>query len=298
VLPTNFKLISIEDSTTIFDALKVLNENHLNSVPIFDSKKNTFIGNLGYLDLVLAVAWMNAGKEIAEALVGTDISFSEYLAQEVNISTKESAATFSNASERNPWVTIEHDASVEELAKALSAPGTYRIAVQKDGAVVGMVSQSRLVEFIYEHLSEVADQAKKSIDELSLGTEPVVSTTKNVEVNAAFRKMLDHSLNALAVVDKKGRLAGCLSASDLQGKSAKAFFTGLYAPVGSYLKTSNVSRHVAGEQTPIACQPNDTLAHVLFKLSSNHIHRTFVVDKEFKPTKVVSLTDVLRVLSA
>jgi CBS domain-containing protein len=46
----------------------------------------------------------------------------------------------------------------------------------------------------------------------------------------------------------------------------------------------------------VTCTPDESLAAVLDKLVSHHIHRCYVVDERGRPLGVVTMTDVLRVV--
>jgi len=52
-----------------------------------------------------------------------------------------------------------------------------------------------------------------------------------------------------------------------------------------------------GKDAPIiTCSSTDTLETVVEKVSSNHVHRIYVVDESGKPLRVITLTDILRLL--
>lgn len=47
---------------------------------------------------------------------------------------------------------------------------------------------------------------------------------------------------------------------------------------------------------PIYVRPDDLLSDVIRKCTEHNIHRVFVVNEDFEPIGVVSLTDILREL--
>ena len=48
---------------------------------------------------------------------------------------------------------------------------------------------------------------------------------------------------------------------------------------------------------PITCNEDTTVIEVIKKLSENHIHRIYIVDKNERPIGIVSMSDIIVALN-
>merc|ERR1712146_835282 len=100
----------------------------------------------------------------------------------------------------------------------------------------------------------------------------------------------EHGISAVPVVDEEGKLCGNVSARDARLiVSSTKIYRLLNMPIANYLDVVTDG----AERSAITCSPFDTLESVIQTLTSNKIHRIYVVDKDNHPQRVVSLRNVL-----
>ena len=105
-------------------------------------------------------------------------------------------------------------ASLREVVSKLSG-SVHRVpVVNEEGRVIKIISQSSIIEWFSHHLGEV--HASQTVNELKLGSRPVITVRRSLPAIEAFKLMETHNLSGLAVVDEDGSLIGATSARDLK----------------------------------------------------------------------------------
>jgi len=193
---------------------------------------------------------------------------------------------------RNPFKAVEGEATLEEVCKIL-ATGTHRVpVVSADGKVSNIVSQSTIIQFLATHF--VNDEfLKKTVAEIHLGSSPVLSVIQTDTALKTFSKLDDSGRSGLAVVDAEGVLVGNTSGSDI--KLYLKHHETLNQTIIEFL--NKIRRLDLSTRAPsFTCRSEDSLYHLIGKLSATKAHRVFIVDDHYRPTRVVSLTDIIRAI--
>ena len=150
-----------------------------------------------------------------------------------------------------------------------------------------------------QHKQEWKDTLKKTtVSTLFHGKPLTVFDTTTAQT--AFKKIFIHKVQAVAVVNSSGKLAGALSASDLRGIMPENFGL-LESPVLLFL--GKIHGNVPD---PIVVHINVSLEDVIKKMVEFRTHRgifmfvfdlilVWVVDPLDQPIGVVTMTDVIRV---
>jgi 5'-AMP-activated protein kinase regulatory gamma subunit len=131
------------------------------------------------------------------------------------------------------------------------------------------------------------------VGELHLGSSPVLSVKKSTIAIDVFRMMDQNKRSGVAVVDEAGMLVGNTSGADLKLFINTPSMSVLQIPIVQFLNQIR-NQNIDITVPVITVIPEDTFAHVIGKLAATRVHRVFVVDPKFHPTKVISITDVLR----
>ena len=95
-------------------------------------------------------------------------------------------------------------------------------------------------------------------------------------------------VSAVGVVNHEGKLVGCVSSHDLQHMIVDpSKFRAMCHAIGDHdfklLPTNRL----------FTCSATDTLATVISKLATEHVHRVFVVNGAQHPLGVISMRDVI-----
>jgi H+/Cl- antiporter ClcA len=112
----------------------------------------------------------------------------------------------------SPVISAEESVPVVDIVKKMNDPAhpfsrTHRIAVNSDGAVVGMLERGAIFE--------AASQAEASLTAGRLCSRDFDTIEESEVAYQALRKMVLHDMNYLLAVDGAGRVVGYVSMGDL-----------------------------------------------------------------------------------
>ncbi|KAJ1919548.1 cell separation during budding [Mycoemilia scoparia] len=172
----------------------------------------------------------------------------------------------------NPFYTVLPETPIHQVVELFSM-GTHRVAVtDSDGKIKGILTQSRLVEFLYNN-----------VEELGLTQKSVVYVHPDAPVLKALGLLSRWHITSLAIVDENRTLIGNLSLGDIKYVVTKQFRHLLY---GSVIALVQAVRFYQGiqegkDRIPVfGVRPNATLRHVITKLNATNAHRVWVTTNE------------------
>ena len=185
--------------------------------------------------------------------------------------------------------------------------------VDENGKLVGILSQSRLVRFLGQHVKQF-DFGSLTIKQTNLGVQcafspfssistllplsdracrKVIAVSAKDKVATALAEIKSRKVSAVAVVDDNGVLVGNFSATDLKALGYEddiATIAGL-DPLSKFV--DKVKASAPDDEYPIAVEKTATTASVIKKFASAGVHRIYVVDAMRKPVGIVSLVDII-----
>jgi len=201
-------------------------------------------------------------------------------------------------SRRHKFVTVKETDTVEQATRVLAEQGLHRVpVVDEAGNVVNIISQSSIIHIINHHfINPVGGGDLTTIGDVpQLGTTPVLSVNKTETVINTFRILDLKNKSGIALVDNSsGRLVGTTTGKDLGLFLKSPTLATLNQPIFEHLQ--NIRSEAIDIKTPcISVFPKDTLSRAIALLAATRVHRVFVVSDEehYKPTKVISVTDIL-----
>jgi CBS domain-containing protein len=197
-----------------------------------------------------------------------------------------------NASSRDPYVPVYEDNNFTMVVDLFSK-GLHRTPlVDSANQIKGICSQSSVLAVLAEnlHTGDLKQVGERKFKDLGLGVTPVTSVKESDTVLTALHKLDAKNFSALAVTDDSGRLTGNFSASDLRGLYAE-HFPSFLKPVHEFLE-----EHSPGSNAPQVAMDDATLADVVKQLREGKLHRLWVVNGDFKPVGVISLTDIMKLI--
>lgn len=299
LVPADFKLIFVPSTAVIPEVIKVLVKNNISSVPVMDVETNQFSGLIDMIDLLTLVVATAEAKELVDVLCRNQVDWETFIQTELQVFRDQTIADMTNISERNPWAPVWEGFPLSSLLDMFSKNvNLHRVPIiDGDGNVVGLVSQSRVLEFLHKNIDKFPD-ADITVDSFwKPGHQPLVSVPIQEDAITAFKQMFDFRVSGLPVVDSDNKIVGSISASDLKGSTEETLFSDVKRPLKDYL--ANCSRYFKRDPSskPITCTINDTLKGVMAKLIEHRIHRIFITDDDNTLEGVLSLCDVISVLS-
>ncbi|KAA8541924.1 hypothetical protein F0562_023076 [Nyssa sinensis] len=182
-----------------------------------------------------------------------------------------------------------------------------------------MLTQMDLLRFLKAHDSELEGVMLSSVKELGAVTENIFGVTGRAKVVDAIKCMRAASLNAIPIVEAldaleedhcqllnvKGRaIVGTLSATDLRGCPISQLQSWLQTDVLEFIgklwasplhATSDFGR---SSRELVVCCAKSSLAEVIDKAITKHVHRVWVVDQLGLLVGLISLTDMIRAIRA
>lgn len=305
---------------TPMTGFQLLLQHDVLSAPVWDPETSTYVGMLDIRDLVSSIMFaMRAQHRVrsrstnveptgeAAAVVDAEIrSEAAFHAKdwdehaEKSISRKFSGAEsrLEYLAKRHPFQTIKKDATLYEAAKQLSGR-THRVAVVgQDKRIVKIIAQSDLIHFLANHLATVAENGAQTIEETSLGLRDVISARGDRPALEAFLELDNHQLSGVAVVLRDGTIAGNTSARDLRYFLLDRGHLNINMNLLDYLAAIRQKDVIADRAPVCSVGLTGTISRVIGLLAATDYHRVYIVDPRHKPVGVISLTDVLKYVTA
>lgn len=281
ILSASQNLVVLDHTDSIDGALRRLAQFGIQSAPVYNRLTNQFLGSVDVMDMVAFVV----GAASSHA---SDEDFTEGMKRQF----LRPVFDIMNASDTDPFLPVPTHSRLGEVLHLFYAQGIHRLPlVDSQNNLVGIVSQWDIVNFLNQHKDrhELVKQMSKSLFELDLVPGKVVSVSHRATLKDCFTAIMGYKISGVAITDELGCLLGTISASDLKGVTQENFIT-LGMPVADFLK----ARHKEGA---LSCFREATLGQVVDVIARTGVHRVFAVDAANKPIGLVSLTDILRLIS-
>ena len=126
---------------------------------------------------------------------------------------------------------------------------------------------------------------ERSVKELM--SRELITCAASTPIEQVMRRLLDHTIHAVVVVDEQGYAIGIVSQTDVLKAQQRMMVHG----AGSLTAGEIMSAHV------IACRADTSLLEAVTLMTRNHIHRLVVAkpgDDAVYPLGIISMTDVIR----
>jgi CBS domain-containing protein len=198
---------------------------------------------------------------------------------------------------RHKFSPVPQTQSLFQVAQILSSDNR-RVPVVEGGKVVNVISQSSIVSFLYDKLGITIDAHDASVGSLDIGSSPVLTVNQNETVINTFRKMDQSKRSGIAIVDGTGRLVGTTTGKDISLFLKTPHLSVLHRTIFQHLQ--QVRSEMTNIRTPcISVFSHDPLSRAIGLLAATRVHRVYVVDTEheFRPVKVLAISDILRYLT-
>lgn len=323
ILPANMQLISVDASETPLAGFKRIVDHHILSAPVFDQQSGHYVGFLDVRDLVSFVVFQaeeahkdaeakahQAHQAHATAHQGAHQAHQAHAPKETTLSSIFDSATkmyanpmdgitVSYLAKRNKFVPVHAEDSLARIVEILSSPSIHRVPViDKEDRLIGIISQSNIIQFLQKHKDELGAVLSKTIEETQLGSRPVIPVSTKATALETFKVMGKYNKSGIAVIDNTGRLVGNTSGSDLKLflKNPEKYARAFALPILDFLSLIRQMDVSETKAPTITVSEKDTIGKVIGKLAATKIHRVFCADDAsgYKPSAVISITDILK----
>eukprot|EP00732_Lithocolla_globosa_P001231 Lithocolla_globosa_v1_NODE_579_length_3692_cov_95.718999.p1 type:complete len:306 gc:universal NODE_579_length_3692_cov_95.718999:1997-1080(-) len=275
-------LLSVSSSSTIEEYLNLLKENNVLSLPVLD-EKDELVGMVDLVDVVkfLLDRWHHA-KAGRPQDVDMKIKIQFFKRTIQDILAQQTPGTVRSVSIL---------ATMADLLEYFALTRTHRVIVlDNEGKHVDVISQSDVVRFFSQKLSEVTDLPSSLTGPISDHfdhCDPVVMMRSDDPVISVLKVLNSRHVPALALLNRELAMTGVFSLSDLRGLGTNDI-AALKGSVWEYK-----SRVPSRSGVPITCQPETSLLEIMKIVSEQKVHRSFICNQEGHPLRVVTLTDML-----
>jgi len=202
--------------------------------------------------------------------------------------------TVSYLSCRHKFQPVCKDTPLLEAMQHL-ASGPRRLPVWADGEESGVIgnilSQTRLIQYIFP-LIEDLQVLQRSICELDIINQPVLSIEATQPAIEAFKMIDANRINNVAVTDPTGGLMATISGLHVKRLLREPDLCALDRPIEQLL-TDIGDAPIGNDMLTVMC--DDSLHSVLQKVVTHKLHRVFVVAQR-QLLGVISLRDIFATL--
>ncbi|XP_037706243.1 5'-AMP-activated protein kinase subunit gamma-3 [Choloepus didactylus] len=281
-MATSSKLVIFDTTLQIKKAFFALVANGLRAAPLWDSKKQSFVGMLTITDFILVLH-----RYYRSPLVQI------YEIEEHKIETWREIYLQSCF---KPLVSISPSDSLFEAVYALIKNRIHRLPVLDpvSGTVLHILTHKRLLKFlhIFGALLPQPSFLSRTIQDLGIGTfRDLAVVLETAPILTALDIFVDRRVSALPVLNESGQVVGLYSRFDVIHLAAQKTYNHLDMSVGEALKQRTVCL-----EGVLSCQPHEHLGEVIDRIAREQVHRLVLVDESQHLLGVISLSDILQAL--
>lgn len=282
IIPTSSKLVVFDTTLQVKKAFFALVANGVRAAPLWESKKQSFVGMLTITDFIniLTRYYKSPMVQIYELEEHKIETWRELYLQE----------TF------KPLVHISPDASVFEAVHSLIKHKIHRLPVIDpiSGNALYILTHKRILKFLQLFVCEMPMPAfmKQTLEELGVGTySNIAYIHPDTPLITALSVFTHRRVSALPVVDHNGKVVDIYSKFDVINLAAEKTYNNLDVTVTQALR--HRSQYFEGV---MKCNKLETLETIVDRIVKAEVHRLVVVDEESHIVGIVSLSDILQAL--
>nr|XP_020011244.1 5'-AMP-activated protein kinase subunit gamma-3 [Castor canadensis] len=281
-MATSSKLVIFDTMLEIKKAFFALVANGVRAAPLWDSKKQRFVGMLTITDFILVLH-----RYYRSPLVQI------YEIEEHKIETWREIYLQGCF---KPLVSISPNDSLFEAVYALIKNRIHRLPVLDpvSGTVLYILTHKRLLKFlhIFGALLPRPSFLYRTIQDLGIGTfRDLAVVLETAPVLTALDIFVDRRVSALPVLNESGQVVGLYSRFDVIHLAAQQTYNHLDMSVGEALRQRTLCL-----EGVLSCQPHESLGDVIDRIAREQVHRLVLVDETQHLLGVVSLSDILQAL--
>eukprot|EP00736_Rhodelphis_marinus_P000566 Rmarinus@m.23847 len=287
-------LVRVKADSPISDALSVMDQFHILSVPVY--------GKAGHWCGAGGVNLVAHGGEIQYIGVVSILDIVVYLSK-LDESHRPAALqhhvsnVIGQTNEGLSLWAFKESAPLLEAMEPMSK-GVHRVLVEVEEKTeqgpmmeIKLLTQTDLLYFLTNNLQKFGDIASKTVKDLGLVKESLLTVPTHVSVLHALQTMVSARVSAVPVIEN-GVIVATLSASDFRGINANDISHLSSTKVADYITTHHGRLSAADS---ISAFPTSTLQDVLQTFVRGRVHQVWLVspDKKRHPVGVISLSDIV-----
>uniref|UniRef100_A0A2K6K2L6 Protein kinase AMP-activated non-catalytic subunit gamma 2 n=1 Tax=Rhinopithecus bieti TaxID=61621 RepID=A0A2K6K2L6_RHIBE len=265
IVPTSSKLVVFDTTLQVKKAFFALVANGVRAAPLWESKKQSFVGMLTITDFINILHRYYKSPML-------------YLQE-----------TF------KPLVNISPDASLFDAVYSLIKNKIHRLPVIDpiSGNALYILTHKRILKFL-QLMSDMPKPAfmKQNLDELGIGTyHNIAFIHPDTPIIKALNIFVERRISALPVVDESGKVVDIYSKFDVINLAAEKTYNNLDITVTQALQ--HRSQYFEGV---VKCNKLEILETIVDRIVRAEVHRLVVVNEADSIVGIISLSDILQAL--
>eukprot|EP01126_Amoeba_proteus_P043601 TRINITY_DN4794_c0_g1_i1.p1 TRINITY_DN4794_c0_g1~~TRINITY_DN4794_c0_g1_i1.p1 ORF type:complete len:614 (+),score=133.88 TRINITY_DN4794_c0_g1_i1:80-1921(+) len=191
-----------------------------------------------------------------------------------------------------PW---EHEKiSFRQICGILSSPGCHRVSIIRKDKLEFFITRASVIRFIDANIYHWGEYLDKFVKDTTIGNYVCFVVSVNATMFEAFEMMCSKLVGGIGVVNQMGLLVGGISIRSIFHFTTGNLKENLNLKVGDFLerKLDNCC-----DVDALSARETTLLSEVIGKLATCKLYRVFILDVEGKPTRIVSITDILKYIS-
>lgn len=291
------KLIVIRDKLSVEEAFKTLLNNGLTSVPVEHCPDDPNCLTFDYTDLN-AYLLLVMKKISQESLTAMEYEPRDQIPALIHKAQRGEQVPVSfviRISAKNPFIKLTEADTLSQVVEILGT-GVHRIAITNKGKLTGVLSQRRLIKFLWDNARRFPSMEPlltSSLQRLNIGSPNPVAIFGDQLLIEAFMKMHNLKISSLAVVDRNYRLLGNISVTDVRLVSRSSKSELLFRPCLHFISVILNSRGIENGQDSFPIfhvTPSSSLARTIAKLVATKAHRLWIVQPDTPATAPANQT--------
>lgn len=282
IVPTSSKLVVFDTTLQVKKAFFALVANGVRAAPLWESKKQSFVGMLTITDFIniLHRYYKSPMVQIYELEEHKIETWRELYLQE----------TF------KPLVNISPDASLFDAVNSLIKNKIHRLPVidPLSGNALYILTHKRILKFLQLFMSDMPKPAfmKQNLDALGIGTyHNIAFIHPDTPIIKALNVFVERRVSALPVVDESGKVVDIYSKFDVINLAAEKTYNNLDITVTQALQ--HRSQYFEGV---VKCSKLEILETIVDRIVRAEVHRLVVVNEADSIVGIISLSDILQAL--
>ncbi|XP_016019404.2 5'-AMP-activated protein kinase subunit gamma-2 isoform X1 [Rousettus aegyptiacus] len=282
IVPTSSKLVVFDTTLQVKKAFFALVANGVRAAPLWESKKQSFVGMLTITDFIniLHRYYKSPMVQIYELEEHKIETWRELYLQE----------TF------KPLVNISPDASLFDAVYSLIKNKIHRLPVidPVSGNALYILTHKRILKFLQLFMSDMPKPAfmKQNLGALGIGTyHDIAFIHPDTPIIKALSVFVERRVSALPVVDESGKVVDIYSKFDVINLAAEKTYNNLDITVTQALR--HRSQYFEGV---VKCSRLELLETIVDRIVRAEVHRLVVVNDADSIVGIISLSDILQAL--
>lgn len=278
------KLIVINSTVSVEQAFDTLVTNGLTSVPVEEFPNDLNCLTFDYTDLN-AYLLLVLNKIRIENLKNMDYNPKQdvpKLIKKAQVGEQVPVSFVIRLTNKNPFIKLTETDTLSSVVEILGT-GVHRVAIINENKLSGILSQRRLVKFLWDNARRFPSMEpllSSSISTLHIGSQNPISIYGDQPLIEALMTMHNLKMSSLAVVDRNSHLLGNISVTDVRLVSTTSKSDLLYKSCLHFISVILNSRGLENgkDSFPIFHVTSSTsLGRAIAKMVATKSHRLWIV---------------------